>query len=144
MAIKTSIITGPHVIVYVNGKPFAHAAAFSYEESKPQKPIYGVDTLLPLDMVPGPLSYSAQLQMYRMRKLGGIEGDGLAPSWAAATRGKYFSLMLIDRATQDVLFEGHKNVVTGQSWNVATKSIMTGSVNFTGLFYANGWESPTG
>jgi hypothetical protein len=144
MPTSSTIIVGAQCVVYLNGKPFAHSSGIQYQVNSPHKAIYGIDTLLPLDMVPGQLGYTASMTMYRMRQMGGIEGDGLCPSWDAATRGKYFSLILVDRASSDILFEGQKNIVTQQAWSVFTKQIVTGSVTFTGLFYDNAYESPLG
>jgi hypothetical protein len=144
VATNSVIISGAQCVVYINGKPFAQVSNFEYQVATPQKVIHGIDTLLPLDTVPGAVGYTASMNMYRMRRQGGIEGDGLGPSWSAATRGKYFSLILLDRASSDILFEGKKNIITNQAWSIATKQLVTGSVAFTGLFYDNGWESPTG
>jgi hypothetical protein len=139
----SSIICSPHAVVYINGKPFAHVSSFNFTDIRPHKTIYGIDSLYPLDTVPGPLSYNASMQLYRLRSGGGIEGDGLAPTWEAATRGKYFSILVLDRATMDILFEGRKNRITQQSWSMAAKQIVTGTVQFTGLSYNNNTVSPT-
>lgn len=133
----SSIICGPHTVVYINGKPFAQVSAIDYNINSPYRVITGIDTLLPLDTAPQSLSYTANMQIYMLRGRGGIEGEGLCATWEAATRGKYFSILVMDRLTSTILFEGRKNRATGQQWKIASKSIVTGSVQFTGLFYNN-------
>lgn len=132
-----SIICGPHTVVYINGKPFSQVSAVDYNINSPYKLLTGIDTLLPLDTIPQSLSYTATLQLYMIRGRCGIEGEGLAATWEAATRGKYFSILILDRQTQNVIFEGQKNRATGQQWRFASRSIVTGTVQFTGLFYNN-------
>jgi hypothetical protein len=138
----TSIVCGPHAVVYINGKPFSPISAISYQISTPFKTLYGVDTILPLDTVPQQVSYTASMQLYRVRSSGGIEGQGICPTWEAATRGKYFSIIVLDRATNDILFEGRKNRATSQSWQISAKQLVTGTVAFTGLGYNNNTVSP--
>lgn len=136
-----SVICGPHAVVYINGKPFAQVSSIDYNIASPYRVITGIDTLLPLDTAPQSLSYTASMQLYLIRGRGGIEGEGLSATWEAATRGKYFSILVIDRLTSNILFEGRKNRATGQQWRIAAKSLVTGTVQFTGLFYSNGTVS---
>lgn len=137
-----SIICGPHTVVYINGKPFSQVSSLDYNIASPYRVITGIDTLLPLDTAPQSLSYTASMNVYMIRGRGGIEGEGMSATWEAATRGKCFSILVIDRMTQNILFEGRKNRATGQSWHLAAKSIVTGTVQFTGLFYSNNTVSP--
>jgi hypothetical protein len=138
----SSIICGPQVVVYINGKPFAQVSSIDYNISSPYRIITGIDTLLPLDTAPQSLSYTASMQVYMLRGRGGLEGEGLTATWEAATRGKYFSILVMDRVTSNIIFEGQKNRATGQQWHIATKSIVSGTVQFTGLFYGNNTVSP--
>ena len=74
---------------------------------------------------------------------GGIEGAGMMPTWQAATRGKYFSILIVDRITDTIIFESKKNSVIRQTWNIPTKGYVTGTIAFKGLLYGNNTEPPT-
>lgn len=143
MASNSSIICGPQTVVYINGKPFAQVSSIDYSIASPYRVITGIDTLLPLDTAPQSLSCTGTMNLYMIRGRGGIEGEGMAATWEAATRGKYFSILVLDRATSSILFETRKNRALGQQWRLAAKSIVTGTVQFTGLFYSNNTVSPS-
>jgi hypothetical protein len=143
MSSKSSIICGPETVVYINGKPFAQVSSIDYSISSPYRDVTGIDTLLPLDTVPQSLSFKGSMNVYMLRGRGGLEGEGISTTWESATRGKYFSLLVLDRATSDIIFESRKNRATGQQFRLAAKSIATGVVQFTGLFYSNNTVSPS-
>jgi hypothetical protein len=60
--------------------------------------------------------------------------------WNNATRGKYFSAIIMDRITSTVMFESQKNLVTGQNWRVNRGFIM-GQVSWQGIDYSNDSET---
>jgi hypothetical protein len=131
-----NLIVGAHAVLHINGMPYAYVSQLNPTITSPQKEIRGIDYLLPFDAAPGPLSYSVSAQIYRNRSHVGLEGEGLVPTWDKATRGKYFSAIIMDRITSTVLFESQRNLVTGQSWSIG-KGFVIGQVAWQGLGYTN-------
>jgi hypothetical protein len=132
----SNLIVGAHAVLYINGTPYAYVSNLNPTISSPQKLLRGIDYLPPLDAAPGPLEYTVAAQIYRHRGNVGLEGDGLLPTWDKATRGKYFSAIIMDRITETVMFESQRSLVTSQSWNIG-RGFVVGSVNWTGLGYSN-------
>jgi hypothetical protein len=132
----SNLIVGAHAVLYINGIPYAYVSELDPTITSPQKVLHGIDYLPPLDAAPGPLSYSVSAQVYRHRNSVGLEGDGLVPMWNKATRGKYFSAIIMDRLTQTILFESQRNLVVGQSWRIG-KGFVIGQVTWQGLGYTN-------
>jgi hypothetical protein len=138
-----NLLVGARTVMYLNGKPFAAVSNFNHTEDSPQKEVHGIDTLEPQELIPGPLTCSGMMTIYRQAHDGGIEGAGMMPTWQAATRGKYFSILIVDRITDTIIFESKKNSVIRQTWNIPTKGYVTGTIAFKGLLYGNNTESPT-
>ena len=136
-----NILVGARLGVYINGKPFAKVASFNHTETTPQRTLSGIDTLQPLETIPGPVGVSGSMTIFRSAHDGGVEGAGMLPTWEAMTRGKYFSILLIDLPTQTIIFESQKNTVVNQSWQISRGYVM-GNINFVGITYGNETESP--
>lgn len=132
----SNLIVGAHAILYINGSPYAYVSEVDPVISSPQKVLRGIDYLPPLEAAPGPLDYNVTAQVYRHRGAVGLEGDGLLPTWDKATRGKYFSAIIMDRATSTIMFESQRSLVTSQSWRVG-RGFMVGTVNWIGIGYSN-------
>ena len=45
----------------------------------------------------------------------------------------YVSLTLIERRTKRVLFESQRTKISGQSWSVPTRGLVTGTVTFLSI-----------
>jgi len=78
--------------------------------------------------------------LYRLGQDGGAEAAGLIGTWKSITREKYASMYVLDRRTDTILVQVDKMCVTSQSWHVAPKSFVMGTIAFTGFGYGNGAE----
>jgi hypothetical protein len=139
----SNLIVGAHAILYINGTPYAYVAELDPVINSPQKLLNGIDYLPPLDAAPGLLTYNVTAHIYRRKQGRGLEGDGLLPRWDQATKGKYFSAVVVDRRTQEILFQSHKNLIISQSWRLG-KAIIIGQINWVGLDYTNDSETKRG
>jgi hypothetical protein len=136
MAIS-NLVTSPHCICLVNSIPLARVGGLTYEVSSPKKELRGIDTLIPVELVPMGLSLRGTLQLYRLHQDGGAEAAGLVSTWNKATRQKYFSLMVIDRLTDTVLLQANRCDVIGQSWSIVPRQFVLGTISWQGLDYEN-------
>jgi hypothetical protein len=80
------------------------------------------------------------LQVYRLHQDGGAEAAGLVATWQKLTKEKYASLMVLDRSTDTVLVQVDKFCVNNQSWRIAPKSFVLGTITWTGFNYTNDAE----
>src|ERR1035437_124794 len=107
MAIS-NLVTSPHVIVLINSIPFARCSGLHYEIGSSHKELRGIDTLLPVELVPVGLSLHGTMQIFRLHQDGGIEAAGLIATWRKFTKSKYFSVLVLDRSTDSVLLQADR------------------------------------
>ena len=137
----SSLIVTPNIVLYINGMPYAHVSEITPTITSPQKILRGVDYLPGIETAPMPVEYNVSAVLYRKKQSGGLEGEGFIPRWNKATRGKYFSAIIMDRITSEILFETQKNQIISQSWRFSPKMILMGQVNWIGLGYTNDSET---
>lgn len=134
---SNNIIVSPHCICLINSVPFAKVKGFGWGSSSGRKVTYGIDTMMPTDICPTVLGIRGSMQIYRLHRDGGIEAAGMIPSWRKMTLGKFFSVAILDRTTDTVIFHANRCEVESQSWLIQPKSYVTGNVSFVGLDYEN-------
>lgn len=134
---RSRIITGARVLVYVNGKPFAQVTHFRWDSATPPKKIMGVDSGEPVELAPTTTMISGNMGLLRLSGDGGLEGAGIIPEFSEVPRGKYFSLALIDRATDTQIFRADRCWCASQSWDIPSKGMVTGQMTFEAL----GWNN---
>ena len=139
MAIS-NLVTSAHCVAYINSVAFARCSGLSVEIATPRKEIRGIDVLQPVEIIPTGLSMHGTLQVYKMHDDAGAEAMGLLATWEKATKEKYFSLMVLDRATDGVIFQVGRCCVVSQSWNISPKQFVMGSITWTGFDYSNNAE----
>jgi hypothetical protein len=130
------LVVGSHVIVYINGQIYARVADFSYAMATPQKLVHGIDTLLPIETIPTSAEVKGTMSIYRTHGDGGIEARGMIATWDDLTRGKYFTIDVVDRASDTSMFRADRCVVQDQSWRVARGFVM-GQISFSALNWSN-------
>jgi hypothetical protein len=133
----SSLIVTANTVLYINGTPYVFVSEVTPTITSPQKILRGIDYLPGIEMAPMPVEYTVSAILYRKKNSGGLEGQGFLPKWDKATRGKYFSAIIMDRTTQEILFETQRNLITSQSWRLAPRNILTGQVTWVGLGYSN-------
>lgn len=131
------VITGAMVLCYINGTRFGRVSGFSFKSLTPRKPLYGLDSIEPHELAPTISRCSGTLRLYRTTGDGAAQGAGMAASFDDLPREKYFTIQLIDRGTDKVLFQAQHCSVVSQSWDHLAKGIITGSVEFEAISWAN-------
>lgn len=130
-------LPGAAITCYVNGQRFGRVTSFSWESMTPFKARYGLDSADPFELVPMYTKVQGSIGLLRTVGDGGAEGAGMTVSFEDLPRGKYFSLMLVDRGSDQVLFQAELCVAKVQKWDVRSRSIVTGSVEFEGISWTN-------
>lgn len=134
---KSLIITGARVVAYINGQRFGRVTDFKFESATPRKPIYGLDSGEPYELAPQTTRITGSLGLYRTVGDGGIEGPGIVARFEDLPREKYFSLTLIERSSDKVIFRADNCAVMSQSWSVSIKGVMMGNFSFEALTWSN-------
>jgi len=136
---------GASVALSLNGQRVGYVTSFSWNVDYGKRGIYGIDSPLPQELAPGVQRVSGTVGVVRIGGSGGAEGGGLvapqqgvAPGEVSAVMGeKYIHILLTDRQSGKTVFEAERATVTAQSWSVAAKGAMTGSLSFEAFFYMN-------
>lgn len=134
---RSHVVVSARVVCYINGKAYAQVSDFQFNSSTPHKAIYGIDSATPYELAPTQTKVSGQIGLYRIESDGGAEGAGIVPPQAYIQKGKYFTIMLVDRLTDSTLFRADQCVANGQNWNIPNKGIVTGSLQFEGMIWSN-------
>ena len=141
---KSLIITGPKVFLFINGIKVGRVFSFSWSSSTPKKPIYGLDSNEPYELAPTTTSITGSVSVYKFTGDGGAEGAGMTPTNPNIPSEKYFTLMLMDQVSSNVIFRADQCSVLGQNWSVAVRGLLTGNISFQALSWSNETASANG
>lgn len=131
------VVTGASINCYVNGNLYGRVRSFSFNASTMHEAEYALDSSDPFELSAGRTKVSGKLGVWRTIGDAGAEGAHMATRFEDITKGKYFSLTLIDRTSDMVVFECRYAKVQNQSWTVQERGIMTGEIDFEGLDFSN-------
>jgi hypothetical protein len=134
---RARTIVSAGVSLYINGKRMGRVTSFEFNSATPRRAIHGLDALDPFELAPVSTRVSGRLGFVRTVGDGGAEGQGLTTQYDTLPLEKYFSIMLIERISDTVIFEANYCSVVNQSWSVQPKSMVTGMVEFEALDWNN-------
>lgn len=134
---RAKVVVGAHVTCYINGQPYGRASQFSFRSMTPRKAIYGLDSMDPYELAPTTTKVTGTLRIYRTVGDGGAEGGGLTVPYEDLPREKYFTVQLIDRGSDKVLFQAELCSVVSQSWDVPMKGVVSGTLEFEAISWSN-------
>lgn len=123
--------------MYVNGAPFGRVTSFRFSSSTPRDAIYAIDSLDPFELAPTRTRVTGSLGLVRTIADGGAEGAGMTSNYEQLSREKYFSLMLVERISDTVIFRADYCSVVTQQWDVSAKEMVRGSIEFEALDWSN-------
>lgn len=131
------ILTGGHTILYINGKVFGRCFGFTFDASTASREIGGIDSTDLYELAPSQSRISMNMDWYRTIGDGGAEGAAIAATPYELPRGKYFSVMLVDRSSDTVVFQADNCRVEGQNWRIMPKQFVVGSIRCKALSWNN-------
>lgn len=134
---RARVITGASILCYINGSRFGRVSGFSFRSMTPRKAIYGLDSIDPHELAPTVSRCTGSIRLYRTTGDGGAEGAGMSASFEDLPREKYFTIQLIDRGTDKVLFQAQYCSVVSQNWDMPAKGTITGSLEFEAITWSN-------
>ena len=138
---KSNLVTSAKVCCYINGNMVGRVTAFRWSSDSPRKAAYGLDCNTPYELMPTTSRCSGSVSLLKITGDGGIESLGMAAHSSQMVREKYFSLTIVDRVSDTLLFRADYCSVTNQSWDIAERSLVRGTVSFEGLYWNNDCQS---
>ncbi len=138
MSNRPSLVTGAKVLCYVNGKLFGRVSSFSWSSSTPRKKIRVVDIPHPVELAATTTEITWQMGVFRSVGDGGMQGAGMiAAQQTAVMREKYFTILLLERSSNLVLFKADFCNADSENWAINAKAIMVGNVAGSGIVWGN-------
>lgn len=134
---RAKVISGAGVVAFLNGKRYGRVRNFQWSSETPRKAQYGLDCMEPFELQPTVTRCNGRLTIYRTVGDAGAEGAGLTTPFEQLPREKYFSLMLVERGSDTVIFEATYCAVVRQSWTAPERGIVTGDVEFEAIEWNN-------
>lgn len=138
----SKVLTGARLILLVNGLPFAKISEFGFSSDAPVRAIHGIDQIEAFELASTTAGVSGSMQIYRLAGDGGAEGAGITTPFPDLSRARYFSIAVLDRLRDQVIFEARRCSLTSQAWSMAARGIVTGHLNWVGIDWTNE-ASPT-
>lgn len=125
------------VLVYINAQPFGRCAGFEWTSDTPRRDVAVVDSLVPPELIPLFTRVVGNVSVVKTMGDGGLEGAGIIAQLPHIPEEKYFTISLVDRRTDLVLFRADNCAVTSQAWRVEPKDIVKGAFQFRCIVWSN-------
>jgi hypothetical protein len=116
---------------------FAKVASINLRMTSTKRHLHTIDTPLTAELIPLTAEVSGTITVYKLRGDGGVEGAGLAAAFSNLVMGKYFSLALVDRSNDQIIFSLPQCSVESQNWDINSKRYVMGQIVFSALSWSN-------
>jgi hypothetical protein len=130
-------LASAQIVLFVNGSAYAPVTDFNWSSDTPTRQIFGIDQMTPFELAPQTAHVSGSISVLRLGSIGGAEGAGFTTPFPDLSRSRYFSILLRNILTDEVLFEARQCSLQSQNWSVPNRGIVSGQLNFIGLAWSN-------
>ncbi len=134
---RARTVVGAHIICYINGQPYGRLQNFVFKSGTPRRPIYGIDSMDPTELAVTQTKISGAMVVIRTVGDGGAEGAGITANFDDLPREKYFTVQLIERGSDTVIFQAELCSVTNQTWTIPQKGVIHGTIEFEAISWSN-------
>ena len=134
---QAKVVVSAGVRLHLNGRPYGRVKNFQFSSGTPRKALYGLDCMEPFELQPTITKCSGRVGLYRTIGDAGAEGAGFTTPFELLPREKYFSLQLVERSTDTVIFEATYCTVVDQSWSAPERGVVTGDIQFEAIEWSN-------
>jgi hypothetical protein len=132
-----NILTGAHVVCYVNGEAFGIVVGASWQVQYNRKTIFAVDSPTAYEIAPATVQINGSLRIVRMILDGGTEGYGITAFPQDIAKEQYVTIALVDAKSDSVIFNADQCSIVSQAWEIMPKNVVQGTLTFT----ATNWSS---
>lgn len=133
----TRTILGAELKVIINNNIFADCTGISWTIESGRESVRGLDSNLPFEVAEGGATIRGRMDLVRLRRSGGVEGQGLTALPFNFALEKYISIRVIEKQTSSTVFASDKALVVNQNWQIQARGMMRGSLQFESLDYIN-------
>ncbi len=134
---SNKITVSAQIICYINSTPVGQVSSFHWSSNTPMRPLYGLDSIIPFELVQTTTSVSGTVAMYAIPGSGNLEGLGITAPFQNLLSQKYFTIILQDELLGTTFFAAQYCMVNNQSWQAEAKGLVSGSFQFSGLLWVN-------
>lgn len=134
---RPKLMNSARVLVYINGRLFGICTSFAWTSHTPRRKVRAIDIPFPIELAPTTAEVDWTMGVLRLLGDGGMQGHGLAVPMASIVKEKYFTIELIERATNLSLFKADYCVTDSEQWSVAAKDLVRGNLTGTGIIWGN-------
>jgi hypothetical protein len=137
MGTRPKLVSAPRVLVYINGKLYGRCTTFQWSSITPRRRIHVCDIAVPVELAATTTDVTWQMGVLRVIGDGGAQGSGIVADQLNISREKYFTLTLIERQTDMVLFQADLCNTDSEIWSIAPKGLMQGQISGSGITWVN-------
>lgn len=134
---RSKLLSSAKVLCYINGQLFGRVTSFRWTSGTPRKELHGIDSSEPYELAQTTTRIVGTLGLLRQSMDGGLQGPGVVAQFANLTREKYFTIALVDRTSDTVIFQSNECSVEEENWELNPKSLMSGTLTFKGITWDN-------
>ena len=129
---KSLVLTGAHINLFVNNKLYKEVQTLSFTVDYSESEIYGIDAAYAQEIAATKISVRGSVQGVRIKMSGGIQAINGRPLFQDVASSPYISIRIQDRDTkEDIVFIPNAKI-TRESHAIATKSTYKLSFDFVG------------
>lgn len=92
-------LTGAHIKLYINNKPYKIVQSISLEVDYGEEGIYGIDSPWPQEIAGGRTVVRGSIRGLRLKYSGGIQAHNIRPAFFDLAASPYISIRIQDRVT---------------------------------------------
>lgn len=133
MGLVSGNIVGAKTYVMVNGRVYGEVIAIKFQSSTPVIARMGLDSPVALELSPTVGRVSGTISLIRRHLTGAVEGRGVTTPFRRIPEQKYFSLVIVDRASGNKLHKADLCMCTSQEWTYAAKMTVQGVFTFDAI-----------
>jgi hypothetical protein len=127
------VITSAQIIIQWNNQQYKEVADISFTINYSEEPIYGIDNVYPQEIAGGKISVSGQVNGYRIKLSGGLQGKNLRSLFSNVSATPYVSLLVEDRTTQENILFIPQCKITSESHSIPNKGTYKLNFSFVGM-----------
>jgi hypothetical protein len=129
---RTLVLTGAHIKLYVNNKPYKVVQAITLNVDYGETEIYGIDAAYPQEIAATRVTVRGTVSGVRVKFSGGIQAANLRPLFTEIAASPYISIRIQDRQSgEDIVFIPNAKV-SRETHSIATKSTYKINFDFVG------------
>lgn len=134
---RSRVVVAAHIICYINGQRFGRLSHFSFRSVTQRRALYGLDSVDPNELAVTQTKISGNMKVFRTIGDGGAEGAGMASAYEDLPREKYFTIQLVERGSDQIIFQAEMCACISQSWDIPAKGVVSGTIDFEAISWSN-------